>query len=190
MKSVVDWATQLGIGTVIVYAFSEENWKRTAEELGFMMKLIRFILEDQFAEAMKNNVRVKFIGNVKKFDTDIAEGMERLEKETKNNTGTTLVIAVSYGGRQEIITAVQGIVNSGVKDVSIENFEKYLYTSDIPDPDMIIRTSGEIRLSGFLPWQGVYSELFFTETFWPDFSQEEFTAMVRDFGLRQRRLGK
>ncbi len=198
LKETTDWAIEAGIGTLIVYAFSEENWKRTGEELDFMMGLIRSIIKDQISEAQKKNIRVTFIGAIDKFAEDIVEGMHKVHEETKGNTGLHLVIAASYGGRQEILRAVADLVKErieqeakeGSADISVEEFEKHLYTTGIPDPDMVIRTSGEMRISGFLPWQTIYSELFFTPTFWPDFSREEFTKILNEFTLRQRRLGK
>ena len=190
MKSLVEWAKDAGVSTVIVFAFSEENWKRAEEEVAFMMTLIREILVNQLKEAMEKNIRLKFIGNISKFPEDIAGGMRDAEKKTEGNTAMTLGIAVSYGGRQEITYAVNELIKAGKTEVTVEDVSDHLYTSGLPDPDIIIRTSGEMRVSGFLPWQSVYSELFFTKTLWPDFSQEEFLSIINEYANRERRMGK
>jgi undecaprenyl diphosphate synthase len=191
MKKLVEWAEEAGVKTVIVFAFSEENWKRAAEEVSFMMSLVREILASDTKEAIEKNIRLKYIGDVLKFPEDIARGMWDAEEKTKNNTGTTLAIAVSYGGRQEIIHVVNELMKEGKTEITAEDIDAHMYTAGLPDPDIIIRTSGEMRLSGFLPWQGVYSELFFTNTLWPDFSKEEFLKIINEYSTtRERRMGK
>jgi len=190
MKQVTEWATDAGIGTVIFFAFSEENWQRAQDEVAFMMDLIREVFKNEKQYAMENNIRLRYIGNVSKFAPDIQESMRDAEQETQGNTGINLVLAVSYGGRQEIIRTVNKLIAQGKKEITVEDMNASLDTAGLPDPDMIIRTSGEQRTSGFLPWQGVYSELFFTKTLWPDFSQEEFKKILEEYSERERRMGK
>ena len=190
MKKVVEWATELGVNTITFFAFSEENWKRTEEEVSYLMSLIRKMLVEETEEALSKNIRLRYIGDISKFSDDIASGMREAEEKTKANTGITLVIAASYGGRQEIVRAVNTMIKDGKKEITVEDISAYVDTKGLPDPDMIIRTSGEQRVSGFLTWQSVYSELFFTETLWPDFSKEEFLNILEEYGSRERRLGK
>jgi undecaprenyl diphosphate synthase len=190
LKEVTDWSIGAGVNTLVFFAFSEENWKRSQEEVSFMMTLIREILKDQIKEASEKNIKLRFVGNISKFDRDIVDGMKEAEKETENNTGLNVAIAVSYGGRQEIVNMVNEAIKSGKENVTKEDVDGLMYTAGLPDPDIIIRTSGEMRLSGFLPWQAVYSELFFTKTFWPDFSKEEFEGILEQYANRERRMGK
>ena len=190
MKNVVEWATELGVGTITFFAFSEENWKRTEEEVSYLMGLIRRMLVDEMNEALSKNIRLTYIGDISKFSDDIAAGMRDAEEKTKTNTGINLVIAASYGGRQEIVRAVNAMIKDGKKEITVDDMNAYVDTKGLPDPDVIIRTSGEQRVSGFLTWQSVYSELFFTETLWPDFSKEEFLKIIEEYGDRERRLGK
>lgn len=190
LKEVMKWARGAGISHVIVYAFSTENWNRAKEEVEYLMNLFRFTLNDDFESFVKDKIRMRFIGQRDRFAKDLQKLMDKAEKETSSFSGPTLVMALSYGGRTEIVHAVNALLQSGKKKVTEEDFSAALYTKDIPDPDLIIRTSGEMRLSGFLPWQGVYSELFFVKTNWPAFSKEEFFAVLKDFADRERRMGK
>jgi undecaprenyl diphosphate synthase len=194
MKQVTEWAKETGVGTIIFFAFSEENWKRAQDEVAFMMDLIREVILKETKEAIEKNIRLRYIGDISKFAPDIQEGMLDAEKQTASNTGINLVLAVSYGGRQEIVHVMNELLKEGKTknktEVTAEDVSRHMYTAGLPDPDMIIRTSGEQRTSGFLPWQGVYSELFFTKTLWPDFSKEEFTKMLEEYNERDRRMGK
>jgi undecaprenyl diphosphate synthase len=190
MKNVTEWASDAGVGAVIFFAFSEENWNRAEEEVSFLLTLIREIISTQLSEAIEKNIRLKYIGNLSKFPEDIADGLRNAEEKTKNNTGIHMIIAVSYGGRDEIVRAVQKLVDDGKTTIIADDIQSHIDTAGVPDPDMIIRTSGEQRLSGFLTWQSVYSELFFTNTLWPDFSKEEFMKMLEEYSGRERRLGK
>ncbi len=190
MKDVVGWADEVGVGTVIVFAFSQENWNRSKEEVIFMLDLIRWVLKDQVKEAMEKNICLRFIGDIDKFPEDIALDMRKNEKESEHNTGLILAIAVSYGGRDEIVRAVNTLIKQGKQEITTVDIEASLDTHGLPDPDMIIRTSGEMRVSGFLPWQAVYSELFFTKTLWPDFSKGEFLDIVKQYTERERRMGR
>lgn len=199
MKGIVKEASILGIKHLTVYAFSTENWKRSDEEVGAIFKLLIKYVESELAELNENKVRVRVLGDYSPIPALAKESLEKLLRETETNDGLQLNIALNYGGRMDITRAVKSIC----KDVAegIINFEnideeligKRLYTGiengEIPDPDMIIRTSGEMRLSNFLLWQSAYSEFFPVDTLWPDFSREEFRAIVESFGQRDRRFG-
>ena len=151
--------------------------------------LFKWVLETEIASVKKDNICLRFIGDKKRFSDNLQDLMDKAEKETASNTGPTLLLCVSYGGRSELLEAVRGIIASNA-EVTSELMDKHLMTAGTPDPDMIIRTGGEMRLSGFLPWQSVYSELFFTKTLWPDISEEEFKSLVTEFSKRKRNLGK
>ncbi|MEN9614365.1 MAG: hypothetical protein RLZZ347_672 [Candidatus Parcubacteria bacterium] len=191
LKEVVRWAGTAGVKYVTVYAFSTENWLRDKKEVSYLMDLFSWVLEHETDEIHKENIKVRYIGDLSRLSPKIQKLITEVEKKTANNTGVTLVSAVSYGGRKEILDAVNALIKKNSKtEITEADFSKALYTSDIPDPDLIIRTSGEMRTSGFLPWQAVYSELFFIKTFWPAFTREEFSEILAQFGARQRRLGK
>jgi undecaprenyl diphosphate synthase len=187
----VRWAKKAGVETLVFFAFSTENWKRTEEEVGYLMKLLENTLRDEFQELKKENVRMRFIGERDLFSETLQTLMTQWEEETGSATGGTVAIALSYGGRSEILRAVERLHVRGYEQgISEEDFSRHLDTTDLPDPDIIIRTGGERRLSGFLTWQSVYSELFFLDTLWPDFSKEEFSAVLEEFAVRKRNFGK
>jgi undecaprenyl diphosphate synthase len=185
-----------GIQYLTLYAFSTENWQRDPEEVQTLMQLLRDYLTHEFKEIMENNVRIRFIGERYMLDEDIQQEMKELEDQSAGNTALTLCIALSYGSRQEILNAAKKVAALAARgdikpdEVSAELFSSLLYTHDIPDPDILIRTSGEQRISNYLLWQIAYSELFFTDTLWPDFSKEELLDIVKKFSLRERRYGK
>ncbi len=188
LKSLLEWVKETSVRTIIAYAFSVENWNRTKEEVGYILDLFRKVLTSEITELIEKKIKVRFIGNLSRFPEDIQVLMKSVEEKTRHYTDFNLVLAVSYGGREEVIHAV----NTQYKQEGLcttDGLKKYLYTKDIPDPDMIIRTSGEKRLSGFLLWQSSYSELFFTDTLWPDFSKDEFLGMMREYTERIRRFG-
>ena len=189
LKETVRWAKKKGIACVVAFAFSTENWSRTEKEVSYLLELFRWALEEEFENLKKEEVALRFVGDRSRFSKKLQALMTRAEEETKHFTGTTLALAMSYGGRAEILSAVNALVVKG-KKVDEKTFSKALWTNGLPDPDLIIRTSGEMRLSGFLPWQGVYAELFFTKTLWPAFSKEEFEKILEDFAARERRNGK
>lgn len=193
-KDFVRWAKELGVKTVYVYAFSTENWNRSKDEVGYLMNLFAKVTGVDAKDLIKEKVRVKFVGQTDKFSPAIRFGIKALEKATSKFTGMTLVICVSYGGRAEIISAVKELVKSeGAKNIAKldeKMFSKYLWTSGNPDPELIIRTSGEVRTSNFLPWQAVYSEWFFTKTLWPAFTKKELEKILCDFAAREVRRGK
>lgn len=190
LQDAVRWAREAGIAHVVVYAFSTENWQRSEDEVGYLMKLLRFILENETKKMLDERVRVCFVGDRARFPDDIQKGMEKMEAATEKDSNITLHIAVSYGGRAEIIAATNTLLAEGATSVTEEDFSKKLWSYPMPDPDLLIRTGGEQRLSGFLPWQSVYSELFFVDAFWPEFSEEEFLKIIEDFKSRERRHGK
>lgn len=191
LKEFVGWATDAGVGTVIVYAFSTENWNRSAEEVGYLMDLFRTVITTEAKELKEKNVRLSFIGDRARFSPDLQDLMRRAESDTSAGTAGSLVVALSYGGRTEIVAAARALAASGVApaDITEERFARELWTAGMPDPDLVIRTGGETRLSNFLPWQSVYSELFFTGTLWPDFSEEEFKRILAKYATRERRHG-
>lgn len=195
VEQTVEDAARLGIKYLTVYGFSTENWKRPAEEVGALMQLFRYYTKRLLKIAKANNVRVKMIGERNKFAPDIIEGINRLEAETKDNTGLTFIIAVNYGGRDEITRAVRKVMEKAKsgelapEEMTEEVFASYLDTAGIPDPDLLIRTSGELRLSNYLLWQLAYSEIYVTDCLWPDFNMEELMTAIRHFNRRERRFG-
>lgn len=195
LEKTLESAARMGVDYMTVYAFSTENWKRSAEEVGALMKLFRHYMVRLLTVAAENQVRVKMIGDRSRFDQDIIEGINRLEKETANNTGMTFVFAVNYGGRDEITRAVRKLTSDcvagdlDVASITEETIASYLDTATMPDPDLLIRTSGEIRLSNYLLWQLAYTEIYVTDCLWPDFNQEELDKAIAVYNKRDRRFG-
>lgn len=201
VEKTVEIAARMGIEYLTVYGFSTENWKRSVEEVGALMQLFRYYMVRLLKIAKENNVRVRMIGDRRRFDQDIIDGINRLEEETKENTGLTFVIAVNYGGRDEIVRAVGKLLKDreekqtaeggpGEIKITEEMFASYLDTAGMPDPDLLIRTSGEIRLSNYLLWQLAYTEIYVTDCLWPDFNQEELEKAIVQYNSRERRFGK
>lgn len=195
LEKIVEDCVRLGVECLTVYAFSTENWKRSALEVGALMKLLRFYMVKLIDVANKNNVKAVMIGDESRFEPDIRKGIKKLIEATKNNTGMVFAFAINYGGRDEIKRAVENIaddVESGKiskSDISEELISSYLDTKDLPDPDLLIRTSGELRVSNFLLWQIAYSEFYITDTLWPDFDKEELLKAIESYSHRQRRFG-
>lgn len=196
VKEIAKAANEKGVKFLTLYAFSTENWGRPKDEVDTLMSLLRQYLKTDLTELKKNNIRIRFIGERNMLDADIVQNMHRLERETQDNTGMCLCLAISYGARQEILQATQklaALVKNGdlsESDVDIQNFSAMLYTHEMPDPDIVIRTSGEQRISNFLLWQAAYAEFFFTKTLWPDFSAQELDDIIEQFKSRERRYGK
>lgn len=190
LKEVAHWVKEIGIDTLIVYAFSTENWNRSPEEVKYLMDILKTFSDEILDIAKKENIRIKFLGQIDRFSKGIQENIAHVEKETENNPCGTLSLCLSYGGRADILHAVKSLPQNEIKDLTEEKFSKYLWTSGLPDPDIIIRTSGEKRLSGFLTWQSVYSELFFVEEEWPTFSRETLERILLEYQTRERRIGK
>lgn len=195
VEKTVEIAARMGIEYLTVYGFSTENWKRSAEEVGALMQLFRYYMVRLLKVAKANNVRVKMIGDRSRFDKDIIEGIGRLERETAGNTGLTFVIAVNYGGRDEIRRAAAKLARDCAdgkvcpEEITQEVFASYLDTAGMPDPDLLIRTSGELRLSNYLLWQLAYTELYVTDCLWPDFDQAELEKAIVQYNQRDRRFG-
>lgn len=192
MLSIVD---DLGVKYFTVYAFSTENWKRSEDEVSTLMNILRRYLKDCVKKSMKNNVRCRVIGRREELSEDIVESIINLEEQTKNNTGLNFTIAINYGGRDEITRAVKKIadkVSRGelkAEDITEKTISDNLDTWELPDPDLLIRSSGEQRLSNYLPWQLAYTEFYFTETLWPDFNREEMIKAFEKYNKRERRFG-
>jgi undecaprenyl diphosphate synthase len=195
VRSAVETARELGVSYLTLYGFSSENWKRPAHEIDDLMGLLRLYLRSEIKELQRNGVRVRVIGDRKRLPADIVDLIEGAESGTLVNTALTLVVALSYGARAEITAAARRVaehVKAGVLEpdaVDEEWFESYLSTHGIPDPDLLIRTSGEQRLSNFLLWQCAYAELVFVDTLWPDFARDDFEGAVDEFRRRERRYG-
>lgn len=196
LQNIVRATGELGVKYLTVYAFSTENWQRDPEEVSGLMDLLRQYLKSEFKEIQENGVRIIFIGERNMLAADIAEQMFKIEHDTAKNDKLTLCIALSYGSRQEIVAAAQKIAACAqkgdivIEDIDAKLFSSMLYTKDVPDPDLVIRTSGEQRLSNYLLWQVAYSEFAFTPTYWPDFSKEELQKIITDYTQRERRYGK
>ena len=195
VEVICEEAYNMGINYLTVYAFSTENWNRPADEVDALMKLLRNYMKNCLKRASKNNMRVRVIGRKEGLDDDIRNQIAELEKATANNTGLTFTIALNYGSRDEIIRGIQQVaedVKNGkldVKDITEELFSDYLDTKDLPEPDLMIRTSGEQRISNFLTWQLAYTEFYFTDVPWPDFDKKELEKAVEAFQKRDRRFG-
>jgi undecaprenyl diphosphate synthase len=195
VKEIVRAAGELGIKVVTFFAFSTENWIRPKKEINMLMRSLSYFLDREFKELNKNNVKFMTIGRDESIPRYIQEKIKEAESSTKNNTGLIVVLALNYGGRQEIVDAAKKFATSVIKgeanleDLDIQKFNKYFYTSGLPDPDLLIRTSGEMRLSNFLLWQLSYAELYFPKKYWPDFKKEDLERAIRVYRRRQRRFG-
>lgn len=196
LENIVRYANHIGIGYLTVYAFSTENWNRTKEEVGALMLLLQTYLDDFAKRADTENIRVKMLGDKSVLSKGLQKSIEKTIERTKNNTGVTFNVALNYGGRQEIVKAVKEIANEvkegeiNVSDISEEMVTNHLYTKGQPDPDLVIRTSGQIRTSGFLPWQTIYSEFVFMEKNWPDFKEEDLLEAIGEYQNRTIKKGK
>jgi undecaprenyl diphosphate synthase len=196
LTNIAKAAKKMGLKYMTVYAFSTENWQREKSEVDGLMNLLRQYLDNGFKELQENNARIIFIGEREMLAADIQAKMAKIESESAKNSDVTLCVALSYGGRQEITAAARKLAQR-VKEGLLEPSEitpqimgDALYTAGIPDPDLLIRTSGEERLSNFLPWQSAYTELYFSETLWPDFSAAELEDIIKKYELRERRYGQ
>lgn len=195
IEVLVDTCIEQGIPYLTLWAFSTENWHRDREEVTGLLALFRRAFTKSVEDLHRKGVRLNFIGEIEKFPPDIVKQVYEWIELSKNNTKITLTLALNYGGRDEIIRAIHTAAEQAVDftKITVEDFDQYLDTKkhvNLPDPDMIIRPGGELRLSGYLPWQGVYAELYFTETLMPDFGREELIKAIEEYGRRQRRFGK
>ena len=195
LRRTIRAAGEMGIRIVTIFSFSAENWSRPASEVGELMGLLRRFVRNDLAELHKSNVRVRVIGERTGLEPDIGRLLVEAEELTKNNDGLILVVAFNYGARQEIVRAAKRIAQAvkqgelGLSDIDMDLLGRFLDAPDIPDPDLIIRTSGEQRLSNFLLWQAAYSELVFVPTYWPDFDRATLESAIREFQQRERRFG-
>ena len=190
IDEIVTACLDLGVECVSLYAFSTENWARPKEEVDKICDILYKFLGDYAKKLLANKVRLKISGDYTKFPKKVVDLIEKRLEETKHFENRTLNIAINYGSKQEIVSAVNKLIDSGKKSVTEEDFTSALYTHDVPDSDLVIRTSGEQRTSNFFPWQLVYAELYFTEVLWPDFSKEELIKAIEWYSLRDRRFGK
>lgn len=195
LEKIVRYANSIGLEYITVYAFSTENWKRAEDEVKALMFLFQSYLNNYSKRADSENIKVKFLGDKKALSKAMQKSMEECVERTKNNTGITFNIAINYGGRDEIVKAMKKIATEykegkiELEQINEEAISKELYTKDEPDPDLVIRTSGEMRLSNFLPWQSVYSELLFVEKNWPDFTEEDLDNAIIEYQKRTRKFG-
>jgi len=196
VHKIVKASSDIGIKVLTLYVFSTENWKRPISEVKFLMGLLGRYIRKEIAELQLNNVKIMIIGRLNELPDSIQTILKEAIEKTKNNQGLILNLAINYGGRQEIVDAVGKVaadLKNGsfkIEDLSEKNFSRYLYTQDLPDPDLIIRTAGEKRLSNFLLWQSSYAELYVTDTLWPDFNQEELLLALEDYRKRKRKFGR
>lgn len=190
IEPIIDHAIKLDIPFLTFWAFSTENWKRDKNEVTYLLDIFRLLLKKDCRRLHQKGVKVSIIGQLENFPEDIVHEAKKIVEETKGNKEITVTIGLSYGGRTEIVNAINKIIQDNRKIIDEQIFSEYLYTNGQPDPDLIIRTGGEQRLSGFLPWQSVYSELYFTKTYWPDFTPERFDEALEEYNNRQRRFGR
>lgn len=192
LKDIAKYAFDTGVKYVSAYVFSTENWKRSNEEVDYLMKLLIWVAKNEIKELDKNNIKVQFLGEEEKLSKKVLDAMESAEARTANNSGGTLLLCLNYGGQQEVATAVNEILikNPGVGSVTPELITAHLYNPEVPVVDLVIRTSGEQRLSNFMLWRAAYSELYFINKHWPEFTSDDFQAALDDYASRQRRFGK
>ena len=195
LEKIVRYANKIGLKYITVYAFSTENWKRAEEEVSALMMLLQNYLDDYSKRADTENIRVKILGDITALSSGMQKSILRCMERTKDNTGVTFNIALNYGGRDEIVKAVKKIAEDAKKgkidinDINEEMISNNLYTAGMPDPDLLIRTSGELRLSNFLPWQVVYSEFLFVDKNWPDFNEDDLDNAIIEYQKRTRKFG-
>ena len=190
LREIVKACNEIGVKYLTVYAFSTENWARPKEEVMFLMNLFIEVINKEIEKLHKNNVRIRFLGRLDGFSKQLQEKMKWAMELTEKNTFENLNVMVNYGGRAEIVDAVQAMMDEGRKTIDETGFNQYLYTRDVPDPDLLIRTANEMRISNFLLWQIAYAELYITDTLWPDFKKKQLMTAIEEYGKRERRFGK
>lgn len=190
-KKLGDWCLDRGVEVLTIYAFSTENWKRSKKEVAFLMKLLSLALSNEVDDLHRKNIRIKIIGRLKELPDHLQKHIMMAMEKTKHNTRGTIQVAINYGGRTEIVDAMKKIYKTAknASQITEQTVSESLYTAHMPDPDMILRTSGEYRTSGFLPWQGIYSELLFIDKLWPEIVEADLDAALAEYGRRQRRFG-
>jgi undecaprenyl diphosphate synthase len=191
LRKTVEASHQFGVKYLTLYAFSTENWNRSATEVDFLMTLLANTIKSELADLHSNNVKLRFIGDLTALNSHLQGILDEACDTTKDNTGVNLQIAINYGARNELANALKSIVEQGIKaeEITEELVEQHLYTKDIPDPDLLIRTGGEMRVSNYLLWQIAYSEFYITKTYWPDFDAQALEEAINEFGERTRRWG-
>lgn len=196
LEELTYFANDIGLKYLTVYAFSTENWKRTEEEVGALMLLLKSYVNKFLKKANNNNIRVRILGDIERLDKGLKDSINEIVEKSSKNTGLTLNIAFNYGGRAEMVRAVKQISEKvldnklSIDDITEQTISDNLYTCGEPDPDLLIRTSGELRLSGFLLWQVAYTEFLFLDKYWPDFSKDDLLEAIQTYQNRKRNLGK
>lgn len=190
VRSVIRVARKLGIKYLTLYTFSSENWQRPKEEVSYLMQLLKTLLIKEVDDLKRQGVRIRAIGRLENLGKEVLEALNYAIEKTKDNKDLNLYLALSYGGRQEIVDAVNTILRLGIKEVAEEKFRNFLYDPELPDVDLLIRTAGEYRISNFLLWHTAYAELYITDVLWPDFREEEFLKAIEDYSKRVRKFGK
>lgn len=196
IREVISAASELGIKIITFFTFSTENWDRPKKEVSLLMRYLNNFLEREIRDLNKNNIRFKVIGRDEPLPKYLQEKIKRAEETTRSNSGLTVVMALNYGSKQEIVDAIKNFSQKVLKgevipeDLDERNFNEYLYTAGLPEPDLLIRTSGEMRISNFLLWQLAYSELYFPKKYWPDFHKEDLNKAIEVYQRRQRRFGR
>ena len=195
LEKIVKYCNKIGIKQLTVYAFSTENWKRSKEEVDALMDLLKKYINDFDKKYAKDNIKIKSLGDISKLREDLRNGIVRVEEKTKDNTGLLFNIAINYGGREEIVNAVKNIAKEiqedkiNIEDINESKFNNYLYSNDSMDVDLMIRTSGEIRISNFLLWKLAYAEMYFVDTYWPDFNEKDLDKAIIEYQKRNRKFG-
>jgi undecaprenyl diphosphate synthase len=192
VRTTIDHCNSIGVEYLTLYVFSAENWKRPEGEVSLLMELFVEMMKKELRNLARKNARILFLGNERKLPAKVKKTLFEAREKTKNNTGLKLQLAISYGGREEIIEAAKKILNTAPDEETVteDYFSRHLYNPDTPDPELIIRTGGNYRISNFLLWQAAYAELYFTPTLWPDFREAELDAAIAEFNRRERRFGK
>jgi len=190
VKNIIEYADKVGLKYLTLFTFSEENWNRPKKEVLALMKLLVASLNKELKSLIKNNIKFKAIGNLNKLDILTRKKIKDTEKLTFSNSGLNLNLAISYGGRQEIVDACNKIIRNKINSITVSDFSKFLYTQSIPDPDLLIRTAGESRVSNFLLWQIAYTEIYFSKIYWPEFNEIEFDKAMKDYSSRERKFGR
>ena len=186
----VDSCNELGIECLTVYAFSAENWNRAADEVSALMELMSKGITKYEPEMVKKNIKLRLLGDIDRFEPKYRNALLGVQERLSNNDGMTLCICLSYGGRQEIVHAVNELIKEGKSEITEADIERHLYSNGLPDPDLVIRTSGEYRISNFLLWQSAYSEYYFADVYWPDFDKNELQKAIEAYSKRERRFGR
>jgi undecaprenyl diphosphate synthase len=190
VKKIVEFTRKLNIEVLTLYAFSTENWQRPTDEVSGIMSLLKTYLKKETDNMLKNQISFRTIGDISKMSSDIQTELKNAVEKTKEMKGLILNVALNYGSRQEILRACKNLMEKGIKNPTEQDFSDNLYTEGLPDPDLLIRTSGEQRISNFLLWQIAYSEIYITDVLWPDFNEEEFLKAIVEYQKRDRRFGK